>query len=583
MTDPKRKVAETLDEFRGQFAYNLLDEPLRRFAARVPQVNQWDDHEVTNNWYPGEILEDPRYTEKSVDVLAARGRRAFHEWLPTAPRRADADGRLYRRISHGRLLDVFVLDMRTYKDPNGPNRYADPSLGLLGGAQRDWLKRELALSRATWKVLAIDLPLGLVVPDGPSAQEGVAQGDPGAALGRELEFADVLGFAHRQGIEGIVMLTADVHYTAAHFYDPARGGDRRLQPVLGVRLRTAERRRVRAQCARRDVRPRGGLRRRPAAPERLAARGLPVLRPRGHRRAHAGDDGVAARPRRDGALLRRPRARPACAAPLGVQLGQALGLVVERASGGGVEALERSEADPAALVAPGPRHGAVDEERRSDCGSLTWKILGRCSSGRMPVRRAWTSSVASQVGRKRTGAGVSAGGSGARGRSSRVSAASLRKRRSPRRSSAGSHRAERQAGEVGDLAARGGAEAAEVAGDQVLDRGRRGTRLGRPEPPLGSPRRGRPGGAPRCPTAAPARDRATARRRRPTGLPSSASTSVRRSGPSASRGRSVLGRGQHRRGVRDPAAPAAQPPLAPARRGSRAPAASSRAGRRGGW
>ncbi len=45
----------------------------------MPQINQWDDHEVTNNWYPGEILDDARYTEKRVDVLAARARQAFYE------------------------------------------------------------------------------------------------------------------------------------------------------------------------------------------------------------------------------------------------------------------------------------------------------------------------------------------------------------------------------------------------------------------------------------------------------------------------------------------------------------------------
>src|SRR5215211_2733246 len=38
--------------------------------------------------------------------------------------------------------------------------------------------------------------------------------------------------------------------------------------------------------------------------------------------------------------------------------------------------------------------------------------FGRCSSGSKPVRRACTSSVASQVGRKRGGAGVSGSGSG---------------------------------------------------------------------------------------------------------------------------------------------------------------------------
>ncbi|MFV2102670.1 alkaline phosphatase D family protein [Micromonospora sp. LOL_024] len=213
----KLKVAETLAEFRGQFAYNLLDEHLRAFVAEVPQVNQWDDHEVTNNWYPGEVLTDTRYTERRVDVLAGRARQAFDEWLPTPPR-----GPRYRRLAYGPLLDLFVLDMRTYKDLNDGNTYADPSRGLLGAAQRAWLIRELTRSRATWKVIAVDLPLGLVVPDGATAQEGVAQGDPGAPAGRELEFAQVLGAAHRAGVTGLVFLTADVHYTAAHHYDPAR-------------------------------------------------------------------------------------------------------------------------------------------------------------------------------------------------------------------------------------------------------------------------------------------------------------------------------------------------------------------------
>ncbi|MBG0568773.1 alkaline phosphatase D family protein [Actinoplanes aureus] len=226
ITEPKSKVAETLDEFRGQYAYNLLDEHYRRFAAEVPQINQWDDHEVTNNWYPGEILTDARYTEKRVDVLAGRAQQAFHEWLPipgtTAP--------IYRRIPYGPLLDVFVLDMRTVKDVNDGNTYADPKRGLLGREQREWLIDGLRRSRATWKVIAADLPLGIIVPDGPAAQEGVAQGDPGTPKGRELEFAEVLRSAHRHRVTGIVFLTADVHYTAAHHYDPARAAVQDFTP-----------------------------------------------------------------------------------------------------------------------------------------------------------------------------------------------------------------------------------------------------------------------------------------------------------------------------------------------------------------
>jgi alkaline phosphatase D len=222
VTPAKQKVAETLDEYRGNFAYNLLDAKLKAFAAHVPQVNQWDDHETHNNWYPHQILADDRYTERRTDVLSARAKQAFFEYLPIAPQRADDAGRIYRKISHGPLMDLFVLDMRTYKDPNDANIYADPERGMLGHEQRVWLESELAASRATWKVIANDLPLGLVVPDTPGTFEGVSQGNNGAPLGRELEFAEVLRTAKLRGVENIVFLTADVHYASAHHYDPAR-------------------------------------------------------------------------------------------------------------------------------------------------------------------------------------------------------------------------------------------------------------------------------------------------------------------------------------------------------------------------
>jgi alkaline phosphatase D len=226
VTEEKSKVAETLTEYRGQYAYNLLDDSYRAFTAEVTQVNQWDDHEVLNNWYPGEILTDARYTEKRVDVLAARAHQAYHEWIPIP----SATGPVYRKLSYGPLLDVFVLDMRTFKDPNDGDVYADPDRGMLGHVQREWLMNGLRRSTATWKIIANDLPLGLVVPDDPGTQEGVAQGDDGKPLGRELEFATVLRDAHRHGVTGIVFLTADVHYTAAHHYDPARAAVQDFTP-----------------------------------------------------------------------------------------------------------------------------------------------------------------------------------------------------------------------------------------------------------------------------------------------------------------------------------------------------------------
>jgi alkaline phosphatase D len=218
-TEAKSKVAETLDEFRGNYLYNLLDENVRRFNAEVPQIWQWDDHEVMNNWSPGkDLMADPRYKEKSIATIAARARHAFLEHSPIRPGTL-----IYRRIGYGPLLDVFVIDMRTYRAANSANRQTSRSAETtyLGGAQMKWLARELAESRATWKVIASDMPIGLLVPDGP-AWEAVANGDHGAPLGRELEIADLLRSLKRARVKGVVWLTADVHYTAAHFYDPAK-------------------------------------------------------------------------------------------------------------------------------------------------------------------------------------------------------------------------------------------------------------------------------------------------------------------------------------------------------------------------
>ena len=223
VTEETSKVAETLAEFRGNYKYNLLDENVRRFNAEVPMLAQWDDHEVVNNWYPGETLEsDDRYSVKSASLLFARGARAFHEYMPlrTSPNEPE---RIYRKIAYGPSLDIFFLDMRSYRGPNGANNQTEPSAetAFLGARQLRWLKRELLASNATWKVIASDMPIGLVVADGETAFENLANGD-GPALGRELETARLLSFIKHSEIKNVVWVTADVHYTAAHYYDPAK-------------------------------------------------------------------------------------------------------------------------------------------------------------------------------------------------------------------------------------------------------------------------------------------------------------------------------------------------------------------------
>jgi alkaline phosphatase D len=231
VTPAKSKVAETLEDFRGNHLYNLLDENVRRFNAEVAQVVLWDDHEVHDNWYPQEILDDARYQERNVGVLSGRARQAFLEHHPIRLA-ADDRNRIFRSLDYGPSLEVLAVDLRSYRAPNSPNRQTKtgPDTALLGAAQLRWLAGRLRASKATWKVIACDMPLGVVVTDGPKDFEAVANGDGGTPLGRELEIAALLSTIRHYDIRNVVWITGDIHYAAAHHYDPARARFKEFKP-----------------------------------------------------------------------------------------------------------------------------------------------------------------------------------------------------------------------------------------------------------------------------------------------------------------------------------------------------------------
>jgi alkaline phosphatase D len=230
VTPAKSQVAQTLDDFRGNFGYNLLDANKRRFCAEVPMLVQWDDHETRNNWFPGQHIgeADKRYQERSTSLLAAHAKRAMFEYNPMRFDPVDPE-RVYRAFHMGPLVDVFMLDERSYRGANTANRQATAGgdAEFLGAAQLQWLQEALAASRATWKVIASDMPLSIVVPDfNPDVPKGgyeaFANGDDGSPSGRELEVADLLRFIKDRRIKNTVWVTADVHYAAATQYRPER-------------------------------------------------------------------------------------------------------------------------------------------------------------------------------------------------------------------------------------------------------------------------------------------------------------------------------------------------------------------------
>ncbi len=225
VTGATGKVAQTLEEFRGRFRYNHIDDNFRALLTEVPVFHMWDDHEVKNNWYHGAPVKDPRYEVHNVDPLIARARRAFFEYTPIIGQR------VYRKVSYGPLLDVFMLDTRSYRAPNstGKQKCYGPGAEWLGLGQRDWLKRELCASKATWKVICNDMPLGILTRGEDKVTDNATNGN-GEARGREIEIAQILLHLKQHGVKNTVWLTADLHYATATHYSPERAQFRDFDP-----------------------------------------------------------------------------------------------------------------------------------------------------------------------------------------------------------------------------------------------------------------------------------------------------------------------------------------------------------------
>ena len=228
IVDPaKDHVARTLDDFRGAHRYPRRSTEVRALSAAVPLFSIWDDHEVRNNWFPGEVIDDPRYPERAVDALMVNARRAMYEYTPTLRSPSDP---MFRVARWGPLLDVFLLDGRSYRTPNEPPAAEG---ALLGAEQTAWLLDALSSSRAAWKVIACDMPIALVIAERgktiPQANDGWAN-ESGPPREREVELGRLLSGMRARGVKNVVWISADVHYAACHRMDPARAAFKDFDP-----------------------------------------------------------------------------------------------------------------------------------------------------------------------------------------------------------------------------------------------------------------------------------------------------------------------------------------------------------------
>ncbi|SDE00255.1 alkaline phosphatase D family protein [Nocardioides lianchengensis] len=172
---PAKEVV-SLADYRRRHAQYQTDPDLQALHARYPWIVTWDDHEVTNDqWSGGAENHTPGggpNGEGDFRRRRARAHRAYDEWMPVrldgTARLGDGD-RLFRRLRFGQLLELSMLDLRSYRSelvstPAVDAGVSDPDRTILGGRQLAWLKSSLSRERAQWNIVGNPVmiaPLGL--------------------------------------------------------------------------------------------------------------------------------------------------------------------------------------------------------------------------------------------------------------------------------------------------------------------------------------------------------------------------------------------------------------------------------------
>jgi alkaline phosphatase D len=180
-------VAARLDEFWSKYQANRSDAATERCFSETSCYVVWDDHEVEDNYLPG-------------NPLAPIGRRAFLDYWPIR-RNAGESERIYRSFRWGQAFELFILDTRQYR-----NLQKGTMLGL---EQKEWLFSRLRSSTALFKFIASPVPM---YGGGKDRWDGYPK-----------ERAEILKFIAQKKIHSVVFLSADLHYAGVSRIPPGKG------------------------------------------------------------------------------------------------------------------------------------------------------------------------------------------------------------------------------------------------------------------------------------------------------------------------------------------------------------------------
>lgn len=240
-------VAMDLEDYRFCYRTYRSDAFLRKALENHTFIFTRDDHETANDayWdYTRDTLGAPDhpYTKSSqygndparLNRLMLDSQQAWMEYVPVRVQ-VNQDSthphqflRHYRRIQLGSLIDLFMLDTRTYRSahacgekdffgryfPIGCNTWKAEDQTLLGAEQRDWLFGGLASSTATWKVLGNQTYMGSL---GINFGKNKIPFNVDAWDGFDYERRALARIVKENRVNNFVVLTGDLHtYMASH-------------------------------------------------------------------------------------------------------------------------------------------------------------------------------------------------------------------------------------------------------------------------------------------------------------------------------------------------------------------------------
>jgi alkaline phosphatase D len=252
----------TLNDYRIRYAQYKSDSSLQAVHAAFPWIMTWDDHETEND-YAGLIPQDPA----DQPLFAERRARAYQVYYEHMPLRSTSlpmgpHLKLYRRLRFGELAQVHVLDTRQYRSARAPagcdlsarlDGYCPDALDtartIVGDEQRDWLLDGLGRSRASWNVLANQVPFA---PNDTNVDPAIRTFGGEKWDGYPFDRQQVLDFLAARQLSNTVVITGDVHQNFVRNVPPdylnldaapvatefigtsiSSGGDRTIATVFG--------------------------------------------------------------------------------------------------------------------------------------------------------------------------------------------------------------------------------------------------------------------------------------------------------------------------------------------------------------